>query len=186
MTEKLQLTTRIQSVLEKHQFHRSGLVWNRDCTQFVDVIDLQISKSGDMFTINAGVASKFIIRVCWKLDSSSVIDESSCTVRKRLGELLYLRDVWWSLADDNSIEEVLNGIQDAVIPFLQLNHSIDHMISTLENDLTSRRYPPGVVYLALLHYQKGEISRCKEMFEMMSLSGAWKQKASEILKSLLI
>lgn len=183
MTKK-QLITKIEEVLEKYQFYRKGALWNRGYADFVDAIDLQISKSKDMFTINAGVASNFVIRACWDLDGSSMIEEPSCTVRARLGELLHGRDVWWSLSDDDGIEEVLSGIQDAAIPFLQLNHSIDHMISTLENDPASRRYPPGVIYLALLHHQRGESDRCKEMFETMKLTGAWNQKASDILASL--
>jgi Domain of unknown function (DUF4304) len=182
--KKAHLILKIDEVLEKYQFHKSGDVWNRDYTDFVDVIDLQISKSKDMFTINAGVASKFVIRACWGFDGSSMVEEPSCTVRDRLGELLHGRDVWWSLSDNDGVEEALSGIQDAAIPFLQVNHSIDHMISTLENDPASRRYPPGVIYLALLHHQKGESDRCKEMFETMKLTGAWNQKASDILASL--
>lgn len=183
MTKK-QLISKIDEILEKYQFYKSGSVWNRRSPEFVDVIDLQISKSKDAFAINAGVADKFVIHACWGMDGSDVVEEPSCTVRTRLGELLYGRDVWWSLSDDDGIEEMLSGIQDAAIPFLQLNHSIDHMIETLENDPASRRYPPGVVYLALLHHRKGESDRCREIFESMKLTGAWSQKASAILAGL--
>ena len=178
------LISKIDDVLEKYQFYRNGMVWNRDCVDFVDVIDLQVSKSKDMFTINAGVADKFVIHVCWGLDEPGKVDEPSCTVRARLGELLHGRDVWWSLSDGEGIEEVLNGIQDVANPFLQLNHSIDKMIESLESNPASRRYPPGVIYLALLHYRKGEIDRCREMFKSMKLTGAWGQKASDLLNTL--
>ena len=181
---KEQLISKIDEVLEKYQFYRSGSVWNRGYPDYVDVIDLQISKSKDTFTINAGVATKFIIHACWGTDGSDVVEEPSCTVRTRLGELLHGRDVWWGISDDDGVEEVLSGIQSASIPFFQLNHSIDHMIETLENDPASRRYPPGIIYLALLHYQKGDCDRCKEMFRSMKLAGAWNQKASDILDAL--
>ena len=183
MIKKL-LVAKIDQILEEHQFYQSGTVWNRNYPDFVDVIDLQISKSKDTFTINAGIADKFVIHACWGMDGSTVVEEPSCTVRTRLGELLYGRDVWWGLSDENGIEEVLNGIQDAVIPFLQFNHSIDHMIEALENDPASRRYPPGVIYLALLHHRKGEGDRCREILKSMKLTGAWSQKASEILAAL--
>lgn len=182
--KKMQLISKINDVLEKYNFYKKGSIWNRNYADFVDVIDLQISKSKDMFTINAGVADKFIIRTCWGLDGSGMVEEPSCTVRARLGELLHGRDVWWNLSEGNGIGEVLSGIQDVAIPFLQLNHSIDHMIETLENDPASRRYPPGVIYLALLHHRKGESDRCREMFKSMKLTGAWNQKASDILATL--
>ena len=113
-----------------------------------------------------------------------MVEEPSCTVRARLGELLHGRDVWWNLSGDDDIEEVLSGIEDVAIPFLQLNHSIDHMIETLESDPASRRYPPGVIYLALLHQRKGESDLCREMFKSTKLTGAWSQKAADILAAL--
>ena len=182
--KKADLISKIDDILKKHQFYRNGPLWNRDCADFVDVIDLQISKSKDMFTINAGVADKFVIQACWGKDGSDMVEEASCTVRARLGELLHGRDVWWSLSDDDGVEEVLSGIQDAAVPYIQLNHSIDHMIEILENDPASRRYPPGIIYLALLHHQKGESDRCREMFKSMKLTGAWSEKASDILEAL--
>lgn len=182
--KKAQLISNIDDALEKHQFHRKGSLWNREYNDFVDVIDLQIGKSKDMFTLNAGVADKFVIQACWGMDGSDMVEEPSCTIRARLGELLHGRDVWWSLSDGDGIDEVLSGIQDAAIPFLQLNHSIDHMIETLENDPASKRYPPGIIYLALLYHRKGESDRCREMFKSMKLTGAWNQKAWEILTAL--
>jgi hypothetical protein len=182
--KKSQLTSNIDEILEKYQFYKSGSVWNRGHPDFIDVIDLQISKSKEDFTINVGVADKFVIQACWGMDGSSMVEEPSCTVRARLGELLYGRDVWWGLSDDDGIEEALSGIQDAAIPFLQLNHSIDHMIETLESDPASRRYPPGGIYLALLHHRKGEGDRCREILKSMKLTGAWSQKASDILAAL--
>ena len=182
--KKAQLISDIDDVLEKNQFHRKGALWNREYNDFVDVIDLQISKSKDMFTLNAGVADKFVIRACWGMGGSDMVEEPSCTVRARLGELLHGRDVWWSLSDDDGVKEVLSGIQDAAIPFLQLNHDIDHMIKTLENDPANRRYPPGIIYLALLYHRQGESDRCREMFKSMKLTDAWSQKALDILAEL--
>jgi hypothetical protein len=181
---KKQLISQTRDVLRKYQFHGNEPLWNRDYAEFVDVIELQISKSKDMFAINVGVADKFVMHACWGLDIAGMVDEPSCTVRARLGELLYGRDVWWSLSDCKAIEEVLRGIHDVAIPFLQFNHHIDHMIEYLEKDPATRRYPPGIIYLALLHYRKGENDRCREMFRSMNLTGAWSKKASDILEAL--
>lgn len=183
MTKK-RLTSKIGDVLEKCQFRGNGPLWNRDYIDFVDVIDLQISKSKDMFTINVGVADKFVTNACWGLSSAELVDEPLCTVRARLGELLYGRDVWWSLSDSEGVEEVLRGIQDVAMPFLDLNHNIDHMIQSLEKDLAIRRYLPEAIYLALLYYRKGERDRCREIFKSLKLTGAWSKKASDILDAL--
>lgn len=184
MITKKQLISKIDNVLVKFQFDGNGRLWNRNYAGFVDVVDLQISKFKDMFTVNIGVADEFVINACWGLSGSDMVDEPACTVRSRLGELLYGRDVWWNLSDNKGIEEVLSGIQNAVMPFLQLNHNIDHMIESLEKNPATRRYPPGVIYLALLHYRKGESDRGREMFNSMQLTGAWSKKASDILDTL--
>lgn len=181
---KLQLISKLNELLEAYQFFKCGEIWNRQYPNFVDVLDLQISKSKDAFTINVGVASKFVIDACWGLVGFDVVEESKCTVRTRLSELLHGRDVWWSLKDDDSINDALIGIENAV-QFLQYNHSVDHMIETLQNDPASKRYPPGIIYLALLQYEKGEFSLCRQMFEDMKLTGAWRQKSSEILAKLM-
>lgn len=183
MTKK-HLRSKIDDVLEKYQFYGNGPLWNRDYSEYVDAIHLQIGKFGDRFTINVGVADKFVINACWEPSSADLVDEPLCTVRTRLGELLYGRDVWWSLSDSESVEEVLRGIHDLAIPFLELNHHIDHMIESLENDPAARRYPPGAIYLALLYYRKGERDRCREMFKSMKWTGAWSKKSSDILDAL--
>lgn len=46
---------RIDELLTPQHFLRHKAVWNRTDGSFVDVIDLQKSKSGDTFTIEAGV-----------------------------------------------------------------------------------------------------------------------------------
>jgi hypothetical protein len=182
--QKARLTSRINVVLEKHQFFRKGSLWNRNHSEFVDVVDLQISESKNAFTINVGVANKFVLGACWGVDGNGLVDEPFCTVRRRLGQLLHGRDVWWELSNNEILEDVLSGIEDVALPFLQRHHSIEHLIEAIENDPASKRNPPGVIYLALLHYQKGEGARCMEIFKSMKLNGPWGQKASDIFDAL--
>ena len=184
MIKKRLISTKIDTLIVKYQFKGNGMLWNRGYAAFVDVVDLQFNKSKDMFTVNVGVADKFVISACWGLSGLGMVDEPSCTIRARLGELLYGRDVWWSVLDSGGVEEVLRGIEDIAIPFLELNHHIDNMIQFLENDPASRRYPPGVIYLALLYFRKGEIDRCREIFRSMETTGAWAKKTSDILDAL--
>jgi hypothetical protein len=181
---KTRLISKIDNFLVNHAFTGGGPLWKKVYTDFVDIIDLQVSKSGDLFTINLGIADKFVVRTCWGIGDLDLIDEPACTVRSRLGELLYGRDVWWSLADNGGIEEVLRGIEDVAIPFFRLNRNIDSLIKILEDDPAACRYPPGVIYLALLNYRKGDRELCSKIFSSMKLTGAWSKKASEILDAL--
>ena len=181
---KRHLTARINSILQDYQFSRSRISWNREWPEFVDIIDTQFNKFGDAFTVNVGIADRFVVYTCWGINDPRFIDESMCTVRARLGELLYGRDVWWSLSDEDEVEEALSSIQRLAIPFLEFNHQINHMIEFLENDSASIRYPPGVIYLAILYHRNGQSDRCREVFNSIKLTGAWSEKLSSIIDAL--
>jgi hypothetical protein len=185
MLEKM-IVSKIDNLLDKYQFRKIGAVWNRESADFIDAIDLQVGKSGDTFAINVGVAEKTVLTSCWGWHSSEVVEEASCTVRVRLGELMSGRDVWWSFADEVSIDEVLSGIENAAIPFLQINHSIDRMIDTLEGKSSARSYPPEAIYLALLHHRRGDSDRSLNMLRTLQakLTGGWCEKVSGILNGL--
>lgn len=183
MTKK-QLILTIADVLNRYKFRQENTLWNRNYTNFVDVIDLQISKSKNMFTINVGVADRFVVCTCWGLTDTDIVDEPSCTVRARLGQLLYERDVWWNLSDSEGIAEAVRGIENVAIPFLKLNHRIDSILEYLENDPATRRYPPGVIYLALLHYRLGESALSRKILKSANLTDAWSKKASDIINVL--
>ena len=179
------IISEIDNILEGGGFFRVGATWNRVSSDFIDVIDLQVSKSKNTFTINIGVAEKSVTVRCWGSDSVEFVEEPSCTIRARLGELMCGRDVWWPLTGKGSINEILNGINDAAIPFLELNHSVDRMIDLLENS-SACKYPPEVVYLALLYYRRGERDRGLNMLRTLQskLVGGWREKVSEILNGL--
>jgi|APAra7269096661_1048516.scaffolds.fasta_scaffold00096_4 hypothetical protein len=176
----------IDNLLERYGFRRMGTTWNRVLCDFVDVIDLQLSKSRNAFAINVGVAEKSVLVKCWGSDSLEFVDEASCTIRARLGELMCGRDVWWPLTGKGGIDEIINGIDNTAIPFLEINHSVDRMIDSLEKNSSASKYPPEAVYLALLHYRKGEGDRGLNMLRTLQtkLTGGWREKVSGILNEL--
>jgi len=183
---KKKLLLEINDLLEKYQFRKLDATWNRESGDFIDVIDLQVAKSGDTFTINVGAAEKSVLIKCWGPDSLEFVAESACTIRARLGELACGRDVWWSLREESSIEEVLYGIDNSAIPFLRLSHSIDRMVEALESNPSARSYPPEAIYLALLYHRRGEGDRGLNMLRTLrtKFSGGWREKVSEILNGL--
>lgn len=180
---KKKLVFEIDNLLEKYQFHKIGMVWNRESGDFIDVLDVQVGKSGEKFTINVGVAEKSVLGSCWGSDSLRLVEESSCTIRARLGELMCGRDVWWPLTSEDGVNEVLDAIENTAIPFLHLNHSVDRMIEFLENNSSARIYPPEAIYLALLYRRAGNIDRSVKLLKTLQieLNGGWREKISEIL-----
>jgi len=182
--KKSNIISNIDRALIQYTFNRKGGLWNRICDNFIDSIHVQMSKSKDTFAINLGVADKFVLRTCWGADGSSMVDEPLCTVRIRLGELLYGRDVWWPLSDDSCIDEITMGITHAAIPFFQCNHCTNRMIETLENQIGGNDRAPQIIYIALLHYKNGNTDICRTILSNVKLNDAWSQKRSDILDKL--
>jgi hypothetical protein len=94
VTTQSDLAKILSETLDPHQFRRNGFTWNRHFSDFVDVVELQVSKSQAAYTLNVGIAEKFAIHACWGIEDQDAVEEPSCTIRKRLGELLYGRDIW--------------------------------------------------------------------------------------------
>jgi hypothetical protein len=181
---KKQIIVEINNILEKYQFRRNGETWNREFGDFVDVIDVQVGKSNDIFTINIGVGEKYILDVCWDISPTDFVGESSCTVRTRLGVLLFQRDKWWGLSEAENIDGIIAGLQNEGMKFLQENHSLGGLIATLEESNTAK-FPPEAIYHALLYYRVGEVERSLKMFLNLErkLSGAWREKVLNIRSS---
>lgn len=184
--KKRQIIAEIDGVLETYQFSRVGATWNRAYADYVDVIDVQISKSRMDFAVNLGIADKFVTNICWDIAGSSLVDESSCTIRCRLGQLLSNKDKWWSVDGEDEIGEVASAIRSEAIPYFERNHNVDRMIEIICNNYSSKTYPPESLYLALLYYRKGDRVRGIEMLKAMQLklTDGWREKVTQILDRL--
>lgn len=177
----------MDELLKPLGFARHKAIWNRQSDCFVDVIDLQTSKAGDTMTINAGVLHPEVHRKCWATEPPAVIEEPSCTVRVRVGQLVEGKDLWWRLNDHGIVNDVAENLTAHVLPFLERMHSVEAMEQFLTTaQVTKQKYPPPVIYLAILKNERGDSeSACALLTELGKRTvGAWKTRISEVAERL--
>lgn len=181
------VVARMESVLKPLGFRRHKATWNRRFDSFVDVIDVQTSKSGDSITVNAGVLHADVHRRCWATDLPAVIEEPSCTVRIRIGQLVEGKDLWWPLSDRGTVSDVVDTVTACVLPFLERLHSLEAMEQFLTTaQVTKSRYPPPIIYLAILKSLQGNgEDACGLLAELARNSvDPWKARIGEVCKRL--
>lgn len=178
---------RLDEVLKPLGFERHKATWNLESGRFVGVVDVQISETGDMITVNAGVLHLDVHAKCWGGDFPKFIEEPSCTVRARIGQLLDGKDLWWQLDTDDVANEIVDKVSLQVLPFLEQMHSIEAMERFLTNaQVVKRKYPPPIIYLAILKHEQGDTeAACRLLGDLKKKTvGAWQDRISQIAKSL--
>jgi len=178
---------RMDELLEPLGFARHKATWNRQSDSFVDVIDVQTSKAGNTMTINAGVLYPEVYKKCWAIEPPAVIEEPSCTVRVRVGELVEGKDLWWCLNVEGIVDDVAEKVTAYVLPFLERMHSLEAMEQFLTTaQVTKRKYPLPVIYLAILKSERGDSTgACVLLTELGKKTvGAWRTRISEVAERL--
>jgi hypothetical protein len=164
-------------------FRRQDRTWNRTAYPFVDVIDLQVSKAGDRLTINAGVLYPRAYQRCWARDPTRFVDEPSCTVRARIGQLIGGQDLWWPSDDNSATADIISKLRLYILPFIEDMHSQEAMVNFLENSrVTEQSYPPPIIYLAALKFEQGDRSAACALLDDLQprMVGAWKSRVDQI------
>lgn len=164
-----------------------GCFWNRQFEWFTDVVDLQFSKSGDRVTVNAGVTHSALYARCWGKALSARVEIPQCIAKVRSGELLHDDDTWWPTESMSAMEGIPNVITTKVIPFLDSMHSMQALETFLrEKNVIRQRYPPSIIYLAILMCDRGERDgACSILGDLERTSvGGWKARIRDVSKSL--
>jgi hypothetical protein len=178
---------RMDELLKPLGFARHKATWNRKSDSFVDVIDVQTSKAGDTITINAGVFHPDVHRKCWATEPAAVVEEPSCIVRARVGQLLNGKDLWWRLDDARILDDVVEKLNAHVLPFLERMHSLEAMEQFLTNaQVTKQKHPLPIIYLAILMSEQGNrTGACALLTELGEKSvGAWRTRIGEVARRL--
>jgi Domain of unknown function (DUF4304) len=178
---------RLDGVLKPLGFERQKTTWNRKSGSFVDVVEVQTSKAGDTITINAGVVHPDVHAKCWGDDLLKFIEEPSCTVRVRIGQLIGEKDLWWKLDAADVADDIADKVNSRVLPFLEQMHSTDAMEQFLTNaQVVKQKYPPPIIYLAILKHQQGNAkAACALLGELERQTvGAWQGRISQIAETL--
>jgi hypothetical protein len=181
------VVTRMDELLGQLGFTREKATWNRKSGSFVDVIDVQTSKAGDTITINAGVLHPDVHKKSWGTESPAVVEEPSCTVRVRVGQLLDGKDLWWRLNDNGIVDDVAEKLTAHVLPFLERMHSFDAMEQFLTSaQVMKQKYPLPIIHLAILKSEQGDrTGACGLLTELGKKTvGAWRTRIDEVAKRL--
>jgi hypothetical protein len=177
------VTTRLDELLAPLGFARHKTTWNRQTGSFVDVIDVQTRKTGGAVTINAGVLHPGVYRKCWATEPPALIEEPLCTVRTRV--VLDGKETWWQLNDTRTPDDIGEKVTAYVLPFIERMHSLDAMEQFLTAaQVMKRRYPPLVVYLAILMNERGDKAGALLTELGKKTIGDWKPRISEIAETL--
>jgi hypothetical protein len=176
----------LDGALKPLGFRRQKTTWNRKFGSFVDVVDVQVGKAGDTITVNAGVLHPDVHAKCWG-DLPQSIQEPSCTVRARIGQLVDGKDLWWQLDADGVAGEIAEKVNIHVLPFLEQMHSLDAMERFLTNaQVVKQKYPLPIIYLAILKYEQGDVdAACRLLVDLKKKTvGAWQGRISQIAEKL--
>ncbi len=159
-------------------------MWNRRHGSYIDVVDIQMSKSGDLLTVNIGVFERELYAECWQAPGPEFVDEASCIVRVRLGQLIDGKDRWWKLGDPGGLCEVTKALGEFGLEFIKRMHSTGGMELFLnEGDVRKSYYPLPAMYLALIMLKSGKNSDgCRLLRELKSKNtGDWQGRIEWIL-----
>jgi hypothetical protein len=171
------LAARVDAILRPLGFSRQNLAWNRRADGIVEVVSIQISKVGEIFTLNLGVLDPEAYTLCWGKPPSEFVDEADCTARVRLGFLLKGKDTWWGDSDEQTLTGVASALLEEGLPFLEAHRSSAAIKEYLESSGALRgRYPPPVIYWAALSSRHGEhAAACATLADLHDrTSGPWR------------
>lgn len=129
-------------------FTRRRHAWNRRAGRFVDVIDVQASKSLRTAFVNLGVLDAEVYARMWSRQPREFIHEAECTVRSRLGVLATGRDVSWDPRLEDDRRQISGHLERIGMPFLDRMHARGAMIRHLEGQPV--RAPADSLSLAVL------------------------------------
>lgn len=163
-------------------FRRKGVTWNRETHSVVEVVDIQISKSGDRVTMNAGVLSRPVYFTCWGCDAKPFVFEPECVVRARVGQLIDDRDLWWNIDVPAAADQMANCLVARVLPYLARMQSLEAMRDQLASEgAIQRKYPLPAIWFAVLQFHLGEgISACKVLAEAENRTPSWSARVREV------
>jgi hypothetical protein len=171
------------ALLKPLGFTRQKTAWNRRSGSSVEVIELQVSKAGDTATVSAGVLDTDAHIKLWGSEPPPFVEEPSCTVSARVGELVEGKDVWWELRDSRVGEKISTAIADHVLPFVNRMRSRQEMVEWLTAArVVRKRYPLPIINLAILQHLLGRSSEaCALLAEVEKRAiGGWRSRATEV------
>jgi hypothetical protein len=161
MSERMRpIAQAMHEVLRPAGFRRQRHAWRRDAGEFVDIVNLQLSKGLDSVWVNLGVIQPDAYQWTWAMPVGSTVDEARCTVRSRLGVLVDGHDTDWDVGDADSPVVVADLLRSVGLPWLEGMHSLAALQLELERTFAAqgkRAYVPVAIALAVVHWKQSDI-----------------------------
>lgn len=177
----------LDHLLKPLGFERRQRIWNRPIDRFVDVVDVQVSKAGGTFTINAGVVDLDAYKILWGRKPDEFVEQPMCTVCARIGELTDGKDKWWKIESPSVAGDVGDHVASHLAPFFERMHNREAMKQWfVDHDVKKKRYPPPIINLAILESLLGNSAQsCALLAELLKAStDAWHSRVTEVAKQL--
>jgi hypothetical protein len=174
---------RLDALLVPLGFVRRKFTWNRRSASVVDVTDVQLSRAGDSVTINAGILDPEVHVALWGSQPSEAVEQPTCTLGARIGELIDGRDKWWQLSEAATPADVAEAVATYVVPFLARVGMRGGMKQwLLDSEVQKKRYPPPIISLAIIKSLTGEaVEACTILVDLQKkATGAWRDRAVEV------
>jgi len=183
MDEKRLVLSACQAVLQSHGFARKGSTWNRGSDPFVDVVNVQVAKSGDAVALNVGVFYPPAYVMCWGTEAPRFPKEENCIVRTRLHRAPDGGD-WWQLAAGDAPQQVAAALAADAIAFLDRMHDLSNVERFLEQETHGKRWPTptSLLYLAILQVERNDKkSGCATLERAVeTMPGEWPTRFREV------
>lgn len=177
------VAAKLDELLSPLGFTRKRAVWNRRSGYVVEAIDVQVSKTGDVATVNVGVLDIEAHMKLWGSEPPPLVEVPACTVTARIGELIDGKDRWWELDVDERADDIARAVTEHALPFVSRMRSRQEMVQWLtETGVVKKKYPPPIINLAILQGLLGEMAKaCDLLAEVQRKAlGAWRTRASEV------
>jgi hypothetical protein len=179
--------SRLDRFLRSDGFRRRRTTWNRKSGDFIDVIDLQTNKTGELVTLNVGVLHSHIHKKFRGGRVPAFVGESACIARSRIGDLVNGKDLWWSLKEKSHLDDIEEKAKKFALPFVLRMHSIKAMEEYLDKaNTTFANYPPPIINLALLKFAQGKRREALKLLGELKLrtTSPWKKNIESIVERL--
>lgn len=147
----------VDQLLHPLGFKRQEGAWNRKRDGLIDVVSMQLSKTGRKMTVEAGVLHPVAWTKCWEKPVPEFVDAPECTIRARVADLTNDIDRWWSLDEPGAAADVVDKVASVLLPFIERNHTDEAIERTLAGSRPVKNLSaPETVYLAILQHQRGD------------------------------
>ena len=177
----------LDHLLKPKGFMRQRHTWNRRFAEYIDVVDIQVAKSGDALTVNLGVLEPEAYAAVWNEPLPALLKEPLCIVRTRLSLLVHQSERWWDLNDKDGPLEIFEVASSFGLPFLSRMHSIGEMKDFLEEQgVRKLTYPLPSIYLGILLIRGGETAAgCSLLRDRASrTTGPWRSRIAKVIERL--